>query len=217
MISGIIEWTMSWLKQTHKKTNKKLWVSQLQALHNDAVLFLSVCKLFVLALFLWGAVMPCCSAHIFSTQSPLSIWTHLITILISATPHFVYPHCLRSTLSFSRLTISEAATFCIYCLVWSLIWHRVALQAALLHCFQDLRVWKPSEGAGRGFLITGGSLGIWTNDNGLLSLPCGKKRARELRQKQICAADSHRPRRVTEHSLFKDFVSLTHNPIRKAK
>lgn len=151
MISGIIEWTMSWLKQTHKKTNKKLWVSQLQALHNDAVLFLSVCKIFVLALFLWGAVMPCCSAHIFSTQSPLSIWTHLITILISATPHFVHPHCLRSTLSFSRLTISEAATFCIYCLVWSLIWHRVALQAALLHCFQNLRVWKSSEGAGRLF------------------------------------------------------------------
>lgn len=100
MISGIIEWTMSWLKNHTQKPNKKQWASQLQALHNDAVLFLSVCKLFVLALFLWGAVMPCCSAHIFSTQSPLSLLTHLITILISATPHFVYPHCLRSTHSF---------------------------------------------------------------------------------------------------------------------
>lgn len=87
-------------KNTHKNQTKSSEPVSYRHLHNDAVLFLTVCKLFVLTLFLWGAVMPCCSAHIFSTQSPLSLLTHLITILISATPHFVYPHCLRSTLSF---------------------------------------------------------------------------------------------------------------------
>lgn len=175
MISGITEWTMSWLKQHTQKTNKKQWVSQRQALHNDAVLFLSVCKLFVLALFLWGAVMPCCSAHIFSTQSPLSIWTHLITILISATPHFVYPHSLRSALSFHVWLFLRLQRFAF--IVSSGLYFGTELLYGL-HCCTASRTCacENLQWVQGGFLITGGSLGIWTNDNGLLSLPCGKKK-----------------------------------------
>lgn len=145
MIFGTIEWTMPWLKHTHINTNKKQWVSNLQALHNDTALFHSVHKLFVLALVLWGVVMLCCFAHIFSTGSPLSILTQLITILISATPHSVYSHSLPSTLSFCfRLFLKQRR---LECIVWSLIWQPVTPQDALLPEFARVKTFRKSSKA----------------------------------------------------------------------
>lgn len=149
-ISGIAEWTTSWLKK-HTESKHQA-VSQSAAGPPQWRCPLPLCRQNSLfwPFFLRGAVMPCCSAHIFSTQSPWSILTHLITIPISATPHSVYPHRLRFHFTSGFLRSCDVS-HSLSRLVSSLIWQRVARPAAPLHRFQNSRVWKPSEGPGEDF------------------------------------------------------------------
>lgn len=167
MIFGTSEWTVSWLKHTHINTNKKQWVSNLQALHNDTALFHSGHKLFVLALFLWGVVMLCCFCTYLLHWIPLEHFNSAYH-----TPHLSHSSfCLLTQPPEHTLilppTISEAATSWMYSLVFNLAASYSAGCTASRSC-----ECRNLQKVLRGFLITTGAWEIWTNDNRLLFLPC---------------------------------------------
>lgn len=177
--------------EVNKNAHTKQKAANQSTLYNDHALSpLPVCQLSRLwPVLLWALVMPCCPAHIFSTLSPLSILTRPITVPISATPRFVYPH---STLSVCFKLFLKLQPFGF--VVWALIWQPVTLQNALLSELVCVKTFRGSKGAFSSLQTCEGPESMTT---GLFPCHAGDKKSRELRQKQIS-----RMRRNTEHSFI---------------